>query len=109
MKNKSKKSAAKESPTTRTRRERRPAVPVRPTVIEPTRKEDLFQVQIVEAHSQFGVPKTFREANQARLAALLTGTKASELKYDAATRNAAFMLQWMRWALSEYRKIAAAK
>jgi hypothetical protein len=71
--------------------------------------DDELQARIIEAHAKFGVPKSFRTANIERLQAVIGETKVSELKFNAATRDAKFLSQWMRWALSEYKKLAAKK
>src|ERR1700730_737188 len=70
-----------------------------------TETDDELQIRIREQHSRLGVPPSFQKINRARLQALLSDTKVSELVYNDATRNARFMHSWMLWALGEYRKI----
>jgi hypothetical protein len=98
------------APTPKAEKTEKKGKAVKPAPTAPVSKpkitNDELQIQIAAAHETHGVPKSFQAANQARLAALLTGTKASELVYDKATRDAAFMNSWMKWALSEYKKLA---
>lgn len=87
-----------------------PAVEVKSAPVAPVSKprvtNDELQVSVKEFHAKLGVPPSFRELNQQRLAAVVGETKVSELKFDKATRDSAYLNQWMKWAISEYKKLA---
>jgi hypothetical protein len=84
------------------------AKPISPTapVSKPKITNDELQISVKEFHAALGVPPSFRELNQQRLAAVVGEVKVSELKFDKATRDAAYLNQWMKWAISEYKKLA---
>jgi hypothetical protein len=87
-----------------------PAVEVKPAPVAPVTKpkitNDELQISVKEFHAALGVPPSFRELNQQRLAAVIGEVKVSELKFDKATRDPAYLNQWMKWAISEYKKLA---
>jgi hypothetical protein len=87
-----------------------PAVEVKPAPVAPITKpkitNDELQILVKEFHAALGVPPSFRELNQQRLAAVVGEVKVSELTFDKATRDAAYLNQWMKWAISEYKKLA---
>ena len=87
-----------------------PAVEVEPAPVAPVTKpkitNDELQISVKEFHAKLGVPPSFRELNQQRLAAVVGEVKVSELKFDKATRDPAYLNQWMKWAISEYKKLA---
>ena len=87
-----------------------PAVEVKPAAVAPVTKpkitSDELQISVKEFHAKLGVPPSFRELNQQRLAAVVGEVKVSELKFDKATRDPAYLNQWMKWAISEYKKLA---
>ena len=86
------------------------AVEVKPAPVAPVTKpkitNDELQISVKEFHAKLGVPPSFRELNQQRLAAVVGEVKVSELKFDKATRDPAYLNQWMKWAISEYKKLA---
>ena len=78
-----------------------PAAPVKSKISDDDRQAILKQL-----HAKFGVPKSFRATNLARLNALLTDTKASQLtKKELSVFPKTEGLAWQRWALSEFRKL----
>ena len=82
---------------------------VKPAPTDPVSKpkitNDELQISVKEFHAKLG--PSFRELNQQRLAAVVGEVKLSEFQHNKATRDAAFMSSWMRWAIGEFRILAA--
>jgi hypothetical protein len=96
------------APAPKTEKKTKAAKTPAPTapVVKAKITNDELQISVKEFYAKLGVPPSFRELNQQRLADVVGEVKLSEFQHNKATRDAVFMSSWMRWAISEYKKLA---